>query len=151
MAKDNVRLAFRLKIIDETRNYILDKIKRNDLIIKKHEKLCRALNYLEAFLIFVSAASECVSISTFAYLLTVLVGSTSSAVRLKICAIIARIKVIVSVAKIKLNTIKVFVSQILVHSYINRHEFSLVNDVLREYDEMKEEIKNPKNTVKYTI
>ena len=69
---------------------LLDEIKRNDLIIEKHEKLCRALNYLKGFLIFVSAANECVSISAFAYLLSVPVGIKT--VGLKICAIIARIK-----------------------------------------------------------
>ena len=56
-----------------------------------------------------------------------------------------------SVAKTKLNTIKVFVSEILIDSYVNHDEFVLVNDMLRGYDEMKEEIKNPKNTVKFTI
>ena len=54
-------------------------------------------------------------------------------------------------AKTKLNTIEVLISKVLIALYINHHEFVSVNNVLREYNEVKEEIKNPKNTVKYTI
>ena len=32
MAKENAGLAFRLKKIDETRNYLLEEIKHNELI-----------------------------------------------------------------------------------------------------------------------
>ena len=35
------------KQIDETRNYILEEIKHNNLISEKHKKVYRALNYLE--------------------------------------------------------------------------------------------------------
>ena len=59
---------------------------------KKHEKVCRALNYFELCLIFISAVSGCVSISAFASLVGVPVGTTSSAAGLKICAITTGIK-----------------------------------------------------------
>ena len=54
-------------------------------------------------------------------------------------------------AKTKLNTIKVLISKALSNSYINHDEFVSVNDMLREYNETKEEIKNPENAVEYTI
>ena len=54
-------------------------------------------------------------------------------------------------AKNNLNTIKVLISQVLSDSYISNGEFILVNYVLREYHEMKEEIRNPKSIVKYTM
>ena len=54
-------------------------------------------------------------------------------------------------AKNKLNTIKVLTSKALSDSYINHGEFFSVNNVLREYDEMKEEIKAPENAVEYTV
>ena len=92
MAKENVSLDFRLKRIYETRNYHLDKIKHNDLMSEKHKKVCRALNYFEHFLVFISAVSGCVLISPFALLVGVLVGITSSAVGRKICGITAEIK-----------------------------------------------------------
>ena len=48
---------------------------------------------------------------------------------------------IVLLGKDKLNTIKVLISKILLESYISHDEFVLVNNVLKEYNEMKEEIK----------
>ena len=52
-----------------------------------------------------------------------------------------------SLAKAKLDTIEVLISKSLINSYVNRNEFFSVNSVLRELNEMKEEIKNPRNTV----
>ena len=49
----------------------------------------------------------------------------------------------VLLAKTKLNTVKVLISKALIDSYINQDEFILVNNMLREYNEVKEEIKNP--------
>ena len=40
-AKENRRLEFRIKKIDETRNYLLKEIKHNDLTSKKHKETCR--------------------------------------------------------------------------------------------------------------
>ena len=51
----------------------------------------------------------------------------------------------------KLNTIQVLISKALIDSYIDHDEFISVNNMLREYNEMKKEIKNPKNAVAYTI
>ena len=146
MAKENVALDFRLKNIDEKINYFLEEIKHNELMSEKHKKVCRALNYFEHFLVFVSELSGCVSISAFASLVGFPVGIASSAVGLKICAITAGIKKfksiikekrkkhekIVSLAKAKLNTIEVFISKALIDSYINHDEFVSVNNVLRE-------------------
>ena len=43
------------------------------------------------------------------------------------------------------------ISKALIDSYINYDEFVSVINVLREYNEMKEEIKNPENPVEHTI
>ena len=80
-------LVFRLKIIDETRNYLIEEIKHNDLMSKKHEKACKYLNYVQYLLILVSAITSSVSISAFASLVFIPVGITSSSVGLKTCAI----------------------------------------------------------------
>ena len=53
--------------------------------------------------------------------------------------------------KTKLNTIKVLISTALIDSYINHDDQVTVNYVQREYNEMREEIKNPKNLVDYTM
>ena len=42
----------------------------------------------------------------------------------------------------KLNSIEVLISKSLIDSVISHDEFVLVNNVLQEYNEIKEEIKN---------
>ena len=41
--------TFRLKDIDETRNYFLEEIKKNGLLIKNQKKVCTTLSYIEHF------------------------------------------------------------------------------------------------------
>ena len=48
-------------------------------------------------------------------------------------------------------TIEFLISKALINSYISHDEFISVNNVLREYNEMKEEKKNPETSVEYTI
>ena len=47
-------------------------------------------------------------------------------------------------AKWKLNSVEVLISKVLVDSVISHDEFVLMNNVLKEYNKMKEEIKNLK-------
>ena len=84
------------------------------------------------------------------------VGTTSLAIGLKNCAIAAGVKKyksiikkkkkkhdkIVLLAKSKLNSIEVLISKALIDSVITDDEFVLINNVLKEYNKMKEEIKN---------
>ena len=58
---------------------------------------------------------------------------------------------ILLLAKAKLNIIKVFISKALIESYINHDEFVSANNMFSECHKMEEEIKNPKNSVKYTV
>ena len=46
---------------------------------------------------------------------------------------------IVVLAKTKLNTVEVLISKALIDSNISHDEFISVNNVLKEYDDMKEE------------
>ena len=66
-----------MESIDETRNYLLEEIKHNDLMSEKHKKVCRALNFFEHFFVFISAISGYVSISAFDLLVVVPVGIAS--------------------------------------------------------------------------
>ena len=50
-----------------------------------------------------------------------------------------------------LNTVEAFISKALIDSYIYYDEFVSVNNVLGEYNKMKEEVRNPKNAAEYTI
>ena len=88
---------------------------------------------------------------SFASLVCVPVGITSFTVRIKICAITAGIKKFKSAIKKKkkkhdktvfqFNNIEVLISKSLINSYISHDEFVSVNNVLKEYNEMREEIK----------
>ena len=56
---------------------------------RKHKS---SVNYIQHFLILASTVAGCISSSTFASLVTIPFGITSSAIGLKICAIAAGIK-----------------------------------------------------------
>ena len=83
---------FRLKNIDETRNYFLQEIKQNELISRKQKKVCTTLNYIENIFILACTITGCISISAFASLVGIPIGITNSAIGLRICAIAAGIK-----------------------------------------------------------
>ena len=58
---------------------------------------------------------------------------------------------IVLLGKAKLDTMEVLISRSLINSYISHDEFVSVNNVLREYNEMKEETKNPETSLECTL
>ena len=66
MADEKISQELRLKSIEKTRNHFIEKIEQNELMSKKHKKVCRALHYLEHFLILASTVTGCISISAFA-------------------------------------------------------------------------------------
>ena len=65
MAEENISQAFRLKNIDETRNYLIEETNQNELMSKKQKKVFRVLNYLEHVRISISKVSR-FPISAFA-------------------------------------------------------------------------------------
>ena len=113
---------------------------------------------MKIFRILGSTITGCVSISEFSSSVYIPIGITSSGRGLKICAITSGIKKyksiikrkkkkhdkIVLLAKSKLNRIEVLISKGLIDSVISQDELFLINNVLKEYNEMKEEIKNLK-------
>ena len=54
---------------------------------KKHEKVCRPLNYIEHSLTIISTITEYVSISAFASLVRISLGITSSVIGVKVYVI----------------------------------------------------------------
>ena len=149
---------FRLKKIDEARNYFLEEIDQNELMCRKHKTVSTTLNCMEHFFILASAITGCISISAFASSLGIPIGITSSAIGLKSCVIAAGIKNYKStinknkkkhdkkmlLAKSKLIGIEVLISKALINPIISHGEFVFINNVLKEYDKMKEEIKKLK-------
>ena len=92
MAKKNISQKFRLKIVGGAETYFIEETNQNDLMSKKHKKVCTALNYIEDLLISASVATGCVLFSAFAYLVGVPISIRSSAAVLKIYAITSGIK-----------------------------------------------------------
>ena len=82
------------------------------MISKKHKKVCRTRNYIEHFLILASTIMR------------------------------KKDDKIVLLAKSKLNSIEVLISKALINSAISHDDFVLIDNVLKEYNDMKEEIKN---------
>ena len=101
----------------------------------------------------------CISIYDFVSLLGIIIGIASSNIGLKICAITAGIRKYKSIIKkkkkkhdktvmlqkTKLTSIEVLISRAFIDSYMSHDEFVLVNNVLQEYDELKEQMKNSNN------
>ena len=161
MPDKNINQEFRLKKINEIRNYLNEEINQNELVSKKHKKACRFLNYIDHSLIVISAITGCVSVSDFTSLVGIPTKIMSSG--LKICAeeikknggikkyksIIKKKKKkhdkIVLLAKSKVSSIEVLISKALTDSNISHEEFVLINNVLKEFYDMKEEIKNSDN------
>ena len=148
-------LEFRFKKIDETKNDLLDEINHNDLMSEKYKNTYKYLNYVH-FLILASIITDCVSISSFAFLSlcscwyyefcsrTKNSGNYTAGIK-KYKSIIKKKKKkhdkIVLLGKDKINTIEVLISKALIDSYISHDEFVSVNNVKRECNEMKEETK----------
>ena len=110
---------------------------------EKIKKVRTTLNYIEHFLILDSKITGCISISTFASLLDIPIGITSSAIRLKICPITAGIKKYKSILKkkkkkhdkivllsaSKSNSIEALIFKALIDSIISHYEFVLINNL----------------------
>ena len=145
MTEENISQEFRSKEIDKTRNYFIEETKQNELISKKHKKICKVLNYTKHSLIVSSTVTGCVSISALASLVGIPVGIASSAVTIKISVTTAGIKKykslikkkkkkrdkIVLLTKTKLNNIEVLISKALIDSNISHDEIVSVNNVLK--------------------
>ena len=124
----------------------------------KYKKVYATLNYIKRFLILPSTIIGCISIYAFASLVGIPIGITSCAIGLKICTIAAGIKnyksiimgkkkkhdKIVLLAKSTSNHTEVFISKSVIDLNISHDEFVLMNNVPKEYDKMKEGIKNSK-------
>ena len=128
--KENTYFKFALKNND-TRNKFLEEIMN-----KEKKKNCKTLNYDEHLLIIASTTTGCVSISSFT-------SVTGIFVRIKKHMSMKKKRKkhdkIVFFAKTKLNK----ASKALNESYISHVEFISINNVLKEYEDMKEKIKNP--------
>ena len=90
MIGENISKKFRLKNIEETKNYFVEEMNQNELMSNKHRKVFTTC--IEHFLILASMVTGCISISAFASLLGTPVTTRSSEIGLKIFALTAEIE-----------------------------------------------------------
>ena len=119
------------------------------MICKNHKKVSPFLKSIEHILSLASPITTCVSIVLFASFFDIPIGMISSAIGLKICTITVGVKKnrsiikkkkknhnkIVFLAKTSLNSI--LISKVFTGSYNSHDESVLVNNVLKEYDERR--------------
>ena len=86
MTEKNISQKVKFKNIDETRDYLIEEMKQNELISKKHKKVCKVLNYVEHLVILVSTVTGSISISAFASLVGIPIGTASSTVEMEMRA-----------------------------------------------------------------
>ena len=134
--EENISQEFRLKNIGGTVNYLLEEIKQNEFMSRKHNKVCTTLNYIESFLILAPTITRYISISAFDYFIGIPIGITRSSIWLNICVITAGTKKykpiikekkrrhdkIILLARSKLKCIEVFISKALIDSNISHDE-----------------------------
>ena len=100
MPEENIRQEFRLKSIVETRNYFFIEINQNELMSKKHKKVCRVLNHTEHLLIIISTITGCFHFS-FCFFNWYFYRNYKFCSRIKVCLITAGIKKYKSIIKEK--------------------------------------------------
>ena len=122
------------------------------MIGEKNKKVCATLNYVMHFPILASVVTECISTFTFASLLGITIGILYSAIGLKICTITALSKKykpiikkkkkkhdkIVLLGKTRLNRMEGLIDKALINPDIRNDEFVLINNVLKEHNNLKE-------------
>ena len=86
MTEKNISQEVKFKNIDETRDYLIEEMKQNELISKKHKKVCIVLNYVEHLVILVSTVTGSISISAFASLVGIPIGTENFAVEMEMLA-----------------------------------------------------------------
>ena len=124
---------------------------------RKDTKFCAILNYIEHFLILASTITGCISISAFGSLLGISIEIMSSTVLilLRICVIAAIVKKYKSiiknriVSKIYIKKIQVLISKDIIDSNISHDELVLINNVRKDCDHKKEEMKTSKTKSVY--
>ena len=95
MAEEKIAQDFRLKNIDEARNYLMEEINQKELLMKNRKNNLTTLNCMKRFLILDF------KILVFASLVGNPIGITSSAIGLKICLITTTINKYKSITKKK--------------------------------------------------
>ena len=153
---------FRLTKIDEIRNYLIEEIYQNvkSIKVKSTKRFVEFWTMLSTHLYFNFYNNWMCFHLCFPFFSHNLIGITSSVIGLKICVISAEVKKykwiikkkvdeIELLAKSNLNSIEFWSSKALIVSNVSNYKLVLIDNVIKEFYNIKKEIKNSND--KWTI
>ena len=146
---------FRLKKINEIKDYFLSEIRERELISKKHSKYIASLEYFDKSLNVLSILSGSISIVSFASVIGIPAGVirascgftfsiTSGFVKRFLKTIRNKKKKhnkIVMLARSKLNSIETKISKALMNKEISHEDFMTILNEGKKYGGLKENIR----------
>ena len=155
----NDQTNFRLDETNKIKDYFEFEIREREVVIKKLSKCTAALDYTDKKLIVLSATSGGISIISFTKVIGIPAGVISASLTLVFSLATGIIKKllketrkkkrkhskIIMLAKSKLNSIEVLMSQALIDLYISHEEFKTTVNEKQKYDQIKESIRNKKD------
>ena len=146
---------FRLNEINEVKDYFVAEIKQRELMIKRLSKYIAFCDYFDKSLVVLSATSGSISISSFATVIGTPVGIVSASLSLTFSLSAGTVKKllqttrdkkkkhnkIILLARSKLNSIEIKVSEALINNEISHEDFMIVIKEEKNYGELKEIIR----------
>ena len=159
-AVDRTNLTEQRKIridkITETEDYFYHEINQRKSCSKKLSKYVAVFDYIDQALIVLSATSGGVSIILFTSIVGAPVGIASAGLTLFFCLTTGRIKKLMNItrkknkkhdkilmlAKSRLNSIEILVSQALIDMEINHEEFVTILKKKDNYETMKDNLRS---------
>ena len=140
---------FRLKKINEIKDYFIAEIKERELMSKRLSKYIASFDYFDKSLIVLSARSGSISIALFATVIGTPVGIVSASLSLAFSLSTGLVKKllkttrnnnkklnkIVMLARSKLNSIESKISEALMNNQISHEDFSTTINEERNYRE----------------
>ena len=147
---------FRISEIIRIENYFYQEINQRMSCSKKLNKYVTTFDYLDKFLIILSATSSRVSIISFTSIVGVRVGIASASLSLIFSLTTGIVKKLLNItrnkkkkhdkilmlAKIKFNSIDTLISQALIDLDISREKFIRILKEKDKYEKMKENLRS---------
>ena len=146
---------FRLKRINEIKDYFIAEIRERELMSKNLSKYIASFDYLDKSLIILSVVTGSISVATFATAIGAPVGIMSASCSLAFSITTGFVKKflktirnkkkkhnkIVMLARSKLNSIENKISEALINNEISHEDFITILNEEKKYRELKESIR----------
>ena len=147
----NNQQQVRLSKINEIKDYFVAEIKERKLMSKRFSKYIASFDYIDKFLIVLSAASGRISIASFATVTRAPVGIASASLSHAFSISTGIVKKLLKAtrnkkkkhnknvmsARSKLNSIESKISEVLMNNEISHEDFMTIIDEEKNYQELK--------------